>query len=287
MEDNIYNLIKENPDGIERASIISIINDQLHISEESANKYLMDLIVKNKIILISDNSFERFQSVDNQSKERQLDIKIIGAPQSSNATFVLNQTLISYPNDLILIVDVTHPKAFKEIEKRIQSKLKTTVLLPSKKEIGKERYEYYEEVIKEWKQLYKRNKSYNSLSLLKSTLINGGIKTTMFTDEFARINVRNVIPTTTRNGIIIEVDKDNTLYTQYLENLKKQLKTSLPFFTLNPIKYLQKTILIPLIMLCLIIGAILFYNNTTWLAVISSVFCGILGNIIYGKYKTT
>jgi len=106
MKDNIYNLIKNNPDGIERESLISIINDQLHISNEDVNKYLLDLIIENKINLISDSSFERFQSVENQAKERELDIKIIGVPQSCNATFVLNQTLISYPDDLILVLDI-------------------------------------------------------------------------------------------------------------------------------------------------------------------------------------
>jgi len=286
MENNVYELIKNNPDGLDRNSIISIINDQLHIDESQAHNYLLNLLVQRKIKLIISNSMERFQATIDQEKEKDLDIKIIGSPQSSKALSILNETLITYPDNLILVVDVTSPKTFKNIEQRIQNKLETTVLLPAKKEVEQERVEFYNKIIKEWKELYGRNKYFNSFILLKSTLTNKSIRTTMLTDKFARINIRNIIPTTTRNGIIIEVEKDNSLYTQYADIVNKQLKTGLPFFTLNPIKYIKKTILVPLILLCLIIGAFIFYNQT-WLAVISSVFCGILGNIIYGRYKTT
>jgi hypothetical protein len=286
MKLNVLELIRNNPDGIESDSAESIICDQLHIDTNTSQKIINDLISDKQLKLIKINKITRYQATENQNYKCPKTFIEIGSPQSIQAMTSLNKTISSYVDEITIVIDVTSPKVFSCLEERLRHKLKTIIIFPPNKEIDSERLDNYKKIIKEWKMIYKNNKNYKSLTLLKSKIINKSIRTSLLTKEFARINIRDFHSKTTRNGVIVEVDSNNTLYNQYSIEIGRQKKYALPFFTLNPITYFCKKFLEIIINICLLVIAYCFMKSQeNFLLLLSIISSGVIVGLVNEKYN--
>ena len=141
-------------------------------------------------------------------------------------------------------------------------------------------------IIKEWIELYKKYRGFKALEIKIARIPNRSIRTTMLTATFARINVRKIDTTTTRNGLIIKVTNNNSLYKLYKDDIYTQLENALPIFRINPLLFLRRLFFLPLLIMCFLALAIIFYNNSNpILALISSILSGILCNFTYEKIR--
>ena len=286
MNNKVLDIILTNPEGIEASSICSIAADQLHVAVESIQPIINELIVNNKIKIIENEKSLRYQAVDNQNMKSSETLSIIGPPQSISSMKSLHEDIISCKDEIILVLDVTAPNVFSTLEDRIQRGWKTVILLPPIKEIEKERFDVYNTIIKEWIELYKKYRGFKALEIKIARIPNRSIRTTMLTATFARINVRKIDTTTTRNGLIIKVTNNNSLYKLYKDDIYTQLENALPIFRINPLLFLRRLFFLPLLIMCFLALAIIFYNNSNpILALISSILSGILCNFTYEKIR--
>lgn len=285
MKSKVLELIRSNPDGIDAESALSIISDQLNIDKDHSQTIINDLLMNKTLQIININNSPRYQTTKNQNYKWPETFIKIGPPQSIQSMEILNKTISSYPDEIIIVIDVTSPKVFGGLENRLRNKLKTIVVFPPDKEVESERKENYKTRVKEWKTLYRNFKNFKALTLLRSNIVNKSIRTSMLTNQFARINIRDINSKTTRNGLIIEVDSNNTLYNQFSTEIYRHIKFATPFISLNPLSYLHKVLMLPAITITLFIVAILFISSQKdILLFISCISCGVIGNIVYAKY---
>lgn len=286
MKKMVLELVRCNPDGIDAASLQSIICDQLNIDKDRAQKIINELLMDKLLQILNINNIARYQATENQNFRWPETFIEIGPPQSIQSMESLNKTISTYPDEIIIIVDATSPKVFGSLEDRLRQKLKTIVVFPPVEEIEYERRENYKNMLKEWKVLYKNFKNFKTLVLLKSTIVNKSIRTSMLTKQFARINIRNVNDKTTRNGLIIEVNSNNTLYNQFSTEINRHIEYATPFFTLNPLAFFHRVLLLPIVTIALLVlGIIFIQSDHDILLFISCISCGVIGNMVYSKYE--
>ena len=112
MKSKVLELIRSNPDGIDAESALSIINDQLNIDKDHSQTIINDLLMDKTLQIININNRPRYQTTENQNYKWPETFIEIGPPQSIQSMEILNKTISSFPDEIIIVIDVTSPKVF-------------------------------------------------------------------------------------------------------------------------------------------------------------------------------
>ena len=242
MKEDLLGLIEKSQDGIEAMSLISIASDQLHMEGTTISNLLAVLVSERKITSKDCNGTMRWIALENQKTDVSKYFEEIGGPHSQKGMATLNDFLIEHKEKVTILIDVTSVESFTNLSKRLERGLITEVILPPMSEINEERRKNYKHVRSDWIRFYKEHKKENFI-LLQSTVVNKAVRTTLFSEEKARINIRKMSALSTRDGCIVAVEKDNTLYKQFENEIKIQQYTADFCFDANPIKWIWNKIL--------------------------------------------
>ncbi|SIO34544.1 hypothetical protein [Fibrobacter sp. UWB11] len=283
MKEKILETIRSSTGGIEVDMLSSIVKDQLHIKDQSIIDEAVGSLTSEKKIKCKE---KRWIATENQNFGVSKYYEEIGGPHSPEGMKTLEEFFVENTEKITILVDVTSVVAFKKLCYRIDHDLLTEVILPPENEINIERRDNYKKVKKEWIEFYKSHKK-DCFTLLQSTVINKAVRTTLFSKEKARINIRKLSARSTRDGNIIVVGNDNTLYKQFANEIIIQQLTADYCFTANPMKWLwrkiiKKWIFILLVFLIMIIS---FINDQKIIGFVTGVLTGAAGNCLYELFS--
>lgn len=283
MEQKILNLIQSSQDGIETTSLSAISREQLHIDDQSVIDAIVAALAEDGRIIKKGN---RWIASNNQKTDISKYFEEIGGPHSKKGMATLNDFLLNYQEEIVLLLDVTSINAFSNLSKRLERNYLTEVILPPTKEINKERIEFYKEIKKEWIKFYKEHKK-KCFTLRQASVVNRAIRTTLFSSQNARINIRKLseYDHSTRNGCIIIVENDNTLYKQFANEIKIQRDTANFYFSANPIKWFFEKMIKSWVLIIVSISTMILsvFKDCAIASAITGVFTGIMGNFLYER----
>lgn len=283
MEKDILDLIQKSQDGIEIICLSSIASEQLHIEDQSTIDAAVATLASDRRIVKKGN---RWVASNNQKNDISKYFEEIGGPHSEKGMETLNEFLLNYKEEIVLLLDVTSVTAFSKLPERLEKNYLTEVILPPTKEINKGRKDYYKKIKQEWIKFYKEHKK-NCFTLRQASVINRAIRTTLFCNEKARINIRMLSKDdhSTRNGCIIVVEKNNTLYEQFANEIKIQRETASFYFRANSFKWILEKIIKSwlLIVISASMMVLAIFKDCTIASAIMGVCTGITGNFLYER----
>lgn len=299
LKNEILEMVKKAQDGIETTALKNIIIEHYGLTLQQIDNYIDTLIADEELLIqySTEKKIKKYVVTEEQNRTLKSSFENLGAPQSNNALQSLLHLINTEKKNIIIVSDATSPTTYQGLQNRINNNLSTTILLPPKKEIPNEKHPQYTKIMKEWRKFYKENRNNKFLTILISRSINPSIRTGLLTTDYARINIRELDPQTTRNGNIIKVNSNTTLYYQFNSIVKKQTKKARKLWALNTIFYniwhpykFYITVTFFVLIISLGINIMINNKNSTFslsISILLSLLTGIVSGILANKIGNT
>lgn len=221
-EQDFLEEIKCEKDGVPFNAAHTMINPNNDVAGENL-KIISQLISKGflKITTIEGIDYLQASEISDESKSNdnnqieQFGCEIIGYPHSPFGMKSLRKEFLENTDTLYLVLGTTSYETFKDIlEPRMASGYKTIFIYPSYKAISNDKKEHYKIEKRKWEKYLAQlpRKQKKTIEFRIAVKDYAYIRSSMFAQDHARINVRIENNNSARKGIILRCENSNTIY---------------------------------------------------------------------------
>jgi hypothetical protein len=281
--------------GLERNAATAMIASQVGISLDEANQCILALYGARFVfeqpgdpprIMVD---FERFglNAADCEViRRRRAPFENYGQPHSDQAMRSLQALFDQSQGPIYLALEVTDPEVFPRLEPRAISGKRTIFLMPRKTHVQDYRKLHYKEITARWVRTLKEGPAAmrSNVELRVTEKPFPDLYTSAIAQEMARFDVYLSDSRSTRDGVIIQVTPNTSLYNLIQARYEESLTMSCPLWRVWPLKaawFWSKRLLLPAFLLVLGIALVKYTNP--YAAVISTIALGLLVNLISEK----
>jgi len=236
--------IAKDPHGILRDSAPAIVAPMIYGTNSEADAALRELYGKQLILEKSaDNqprimaNYERLGISEKESAQLTsplVQFEIIGQPHSPEGMSTLPQ-LFNDPLELYIPLGITAHNVFDCLDERAKAGKKTIFFFPAKKHVSYPLRSHYSEVLDGWIKFINDGPKYRRINI-QLRIVNvqyWDSYTSALSASSARINLNHSSSLSTRDGTIIRVDSESSLYAIFRERIHSVLDNSRPIFQIN------------------------------------------------------
>ena len=284
--------LARDPHGIERIAAPSMLASTLNISIDEANQSLLELHGKQLLCEPSSSpprlylDLERLGLTDQERElliRRRTPYENCGAPHSERAMASLATFFDDTEGPIYVALEVTAPEIFSHLADRASREVPTTFLMPRKNSVPNHRRQHYDEVRQRWVKMIRDSdaKFRKNVEIRITEVPYTDLFTSALSKEKARFDLRFLDTGTTRDGDILEVQKNTSLYYVIRHRYEDALVRSCPLWKIwwgRAACHWGNKLILP--GLLLLIGILLVETATPYAAVGSIISLGLLVNLL-------
>lgn len=236
--------IAKDPHGILRNSASAIVAPMIYGKNSDADIALRELYGRQLILeKITDNQPRIVANYDllgiskkdiDQLTSPLVQFEVIGQPHSPEGMSTLRQ-FFEDPLEIYIPLSITAHTAFDCLDERAKAGKKTVFLFPAKKHVSDPLQSHYSEVLNGWIQFINDGPRYRRTNI-QLRIVNiqfWDVYTCALSASTARINLNHSSSLSTRDGTIIRIGCESSLYAMFRERIQSVFDTSRPIFRIN------------------------------------------------------
>ncbi len=286
-------MFAQDPHGIERDAAASIVASSLDIPLDEANRVILEIFGKHLFVENNGNpphvlaNYHKL-GIGDQARallvQRRIPFENHGAPHSGRSMGGLVDFFDESMNKIYVGLEVTDPIIFSRLQDRAEAGRKTIFLIPRRRDLPTSKQRHYREILWSWVTTIREGPPSlkRNVEIRVTDIPFKDLYTSALTKERARFDIRFLNSSTTRDGSIIEVNSETSLYLAIQQRYQEALRRSYPLWRLWWYKaayHWLRRLAFPVILV--VIGFFLasYANNNPYAAVGSAFAIGLLVNM--------